>query len=152
MTTIRKQYLEIRDRLLREGHEPVRVIFSSDGYMKALMEGQHSDNNPFESYMGLPFTVRSDMAGDIGLDYQFESSRRGAVTVKLEFNAQTGHVLVDGKPFGEPIHMMQIIGSQLTAAQLCDLIRAWLDSEDATHWGQFERGLDKVVSDHGRFE
>lgn len=42
--------------------------------------------------------------------------------------------------------------AKMTAAQLCDVIRDWLDADDATHWGDFEKELDAVVVRHGRFE
>lgn len=154
MATIHEQFLEIADRLRREGHEPVRVIFSNHGYDKARMEGGDSfdGKTAWTSYMGLPYTIRSDMSGEIGLDYQFEK-RPDAVTVELSFDARSGYMSADGKRLvGEPVQIMQIVGSKLTAAQICDLCRGWLDSDDATHWGAFEKGLDRLIEQHGRFE
>ncbi len=40
----------------------------------------------------------------------------------------------------------------MSAAQLCDIIRGWLDADDPTHWGAFEKALDRAVVQHGRFE
>lgn len=155
MTTIQEQFLEIRDRLMRAGTPPVRVSFSSEGYLQAMKENVTHDLFTgalhCQKYMGLPYSVRSDQRGPIGLHTEFEQ-RRGAVTLKLGFDATSGHVTVDGKPHGEPISVMQVLGEQLSAAQLCDIIRAWLDSDDATHWGEFEKALDRVVVEHGRFE
>ena len=36
-----------------------------------------------------------------------------------------------------------------TAADLKAIIRAWLDADDPTHWGAFERGLNKLVEGGG---
>lgn len=35
-----------------------------------------------------------------------------------------------------------------TAAELKAQIREWLDSDDATHWGDFEKELDDVIGRH----
>jgi len=151
---IHEQFLEIAERLERKGTPAVRVIFSPNGYMKAMREQRDNffpQDVPPTTYMGLPYTIRSDMAGDIGLHTEFEP-RRDAVTVQLGFTAATGHVTVDGKPHGKPINILQIVGSSLTAAQLCDIIQAWLDSDDASHFDDFEKELQAVVERHGRFE
>lgn len=154
--SIHAQFLEIADRLTREGKPPVRVIFSPHGHTKALAEnGEFLGGNskePFKTYMGLPFTIRSDMSGDIGLDYKFEQ-RRDAVTVQLSFDAKSGYMFADGhRLVGEPVQVMQIVGSKLTAPQLCDLIQGFLDADDATHFGPFEKELERIVRKHGRFE
>lgn len=33
-----------------------------------------------------------------------------------------------------------------TAADLCQSIREWLDEDDPSHWGEFERELDRIIS------
>lgn len=157
MTTIHEQFLEIRRRLVRDGTPPVRVVFSPEGHRKALKE--NADNSLFNpatrpggppTYSGLPYKVLPNMRGDIGLHTSFEP-QRGAVVLKLGFDPASGHVMVDGKPHGEPISIMQVVGASLTAAQLCDIIRAWLDA-DCQKWGTFEKELDRVVVEHGCFE
>jgi hypothetical protein len=153
--TIYDQFIEISKRLQGEGHHPVRVIFSSHGHLKARAEngsqlGTLVDTD-FKTYMGLPYTIRSDMAGEIGLDYKFEP-RRDAVTIQLGFNAKTGHVMVDNKPFGEPVHIMQIIGSHLTRTQLCDIIQSYLDRLHHKPLSDFDRALAGLLRRHGRFE
>ena len=60
-------------------------------------------------------------------------------------------------PFGklseeDPKTMIEIVAQSLSAAQICDICRAWLDSDDATHWGKFEKELDRLIVTHGRFE
>jgi hypothetical protein len=65
-------------------------------------------------------------------------SRQNAITVK-----------VDGIMGGAPV--VEIIAANLTAAQLCDIARAWLDA-DCQKWGDFEKELDAVIVKHGRFE
>lgn len=155
--TIRDQFIEIRQRLVRDGKLPVRVVFSPEGHRKALkenLEGQGFNPRTLNSpptYMGLPYKILPNMRGDIGLHTEFEEMR-GAATLKLGFDASNGQVTVDGRPHGEPLSIMQIVGQHLSAAQLCDIIRAWLDSDDATHWGDFEKTLDRAIVEHGRFE
>lgn len=156
MTTIHEQFLEIAAGLERRGTPARRVVFSDHGYRKMLNERRSwevaSDPfNPPRTYMGLPYSVLPGMAGEIGLHPDYEPTR-GAVTIKLGFDATSGRVLVDGKPHGEPVSMMQIVGKSLSAAQVCDICMAWLESDDPTHWGTFEKELFAVIEKHGRFE
>lgn len=44
------------------------------------------------------------------------------------------------------------IQQRCTQAQICDRIRAWLDADDPSNWGPFERALDSAVVRFGRFE
>jgi hypothetical protein len=37
-------------------------------------------------------------------------------------------------------------GAPMTAQNLMDLIRGWLDADNATHWGAFEKALDAALS------
>lgn len=37
----------------------------------------------------------------------------------------------------------------MTADQLNAIIRDWLDSEDPTHWGEFEKRLDRAITRSG---
>jgi hypothetical protein len=34
----------------------------------------------------------------------------------------------------------------LTASEVTAVIRAWLDSDDPTHWGSFEKSLDRAIT------
>ena len=36
----------------------------------------------------------------------------------------------------------------ITAAELKRICRDWLDADDATHWGRFERELDELLERH----
>lgn len=33
-----------------------------------------------------------------------------------------------------------------TADELTRVIRAWLDADDSTHWGDFEKALDSIIN------
>lgn len=33
----------------------------------------------------------------------------------------------------------------MTASELVAIIRNWLDTDDATHWGDFEKALDRAI-------
>lgn len=150
--SIASQFHDIAHKLEKEGKPPVRVIFSHKGYYKALAErGGGHDNLMPDTYMGLPYTVRSDMAGDIGLDYKFET-RKDAVTIQLGYQAHTGHITVDGEPFGEPIQVMQVVGRSLNAPQLCDIIAGWLETNGSKEELGLRNALDIAVRRHGRFE
>lgn len=152
-TSIREQFFEIQGRLYRAGTPPVRVSFSLEGYQRAMKE--NVDNTHFvgsasETYMGLPFSVRSEQIGEIGLHTEFEKLP-GTVTLKLGFDPLSGRTIVDGKPYGEPINVLQIIGAKLSAGELCDIIQAWLES-DCQKWGEFEKRLHALILEHGTFE
>jgi hypothetical protein len=35
----------------------------------------------------------------------------------------------------------------ISASGLCGLIRRWLEQDDATHWGDFEKGLFRLINE-----
>lgn len=67
----------------------------------------------------------------------FARARQNAITVKI-----------DGIMSGAPV--VEILAQNLSAAQLCDIIMAWLGQDP--HWGDFEKELHAVVEKHGTFE
>jgi hypothetical protein len=55
-----------------------------------------------------------------------------------------------GDPAFEPERALTVNGygfvpAPISAAQLSIIIRAWLEQDDATHWGDFEKGLAALV-------
>lgn len=161
-TPIRDEYFRQRSDLAEADKVPRTVIFSHEGWSKALKEESQNTVNithgPSATYCGLHRCIDPSQKADIVVthltqaEYFAPRPRQNAVTVQLSFDAAKGQCLADGEPVGDPITTAQIIGSALTAAQLCDIIRAWLDSDDATYWGKFERALDDVLERYGTFE
>lgn len=149
MTTIHEQYREQRRKLAESYIMPTRITFSPAGYTK--MRAEHDSTSLWntagpsgspDTYDGWPYSVVNDQAKEVKLHNAMTDQprpRQNAITVKI-----------DGIMSGAPV--AEIIAANLKAAQLCDIIRAWLDSDDATHWGDFEKALDKVLEEHGRFE
>lgn len=151
--TIHAQFLQIADGMERRGTPPVRIVFSEEGYMKMMKEADSNGARDVSArlYMGLPYSILPGMKGDIGLHNSYEPTR-GAVTIKLGFDATSGRVLVDGKPHGEPVSMMQIVGKELSAPQICDIIQAWVERNHPNEWGQLEHALFAAIEKHGSFE
>lgn len=134
-------FMEQRRRLMVAYIMPTFTSFSPDGFMQAMKDhadsfGNYGPTMKPTTFMGLPYKVD---------------------------NAQTELLKVQSTCDSPPIsfrvdHLnphqttMQIVGKSLTAAQLCDIARAWLDADDASHWGEFEKGLDELITKHGRFE
>lgn len=161
MTTIHEQYREQRRKLAESYIMPTRITFSPAGYTK--MRAEHDSTSLWntagpsgspDTYDGWPYSVVNEQAEEVKLHNAMTDQPRGrqnAITVQLSFDAANGQCLADGQPVGEPITTAQIIGSALTAAQLCDIIRAWLDA-DCQKWGKFEHALDDVLERYGTFE
>lgn len=149
MTTIHEQYREQRPKLAESYIMPTRITFSPDGYTK--MRAEHDSTSLWNTagpsgapntYDGWPYSVVNDQAEEVKLHNAMTDGprqRQNAITIKI-----------DGIMSGAPV--AEIVAANLTAAQLCDIARAWLDSDDATHWGEFEKGLDELIVKHGRFE
>lgn len=150
MTTLFEEYFRQRSDLVEADKKPIGVVFSHEGWSKALKEESERSmvtQGPSATYGGLHRWIDPELKVDIVVTEKtqvewFEGKRRprqNAITVKI-----------DGIMGGPPV--AEIVAANLTAAQLCDIARAWLDSDDATHWGEFERGLDALIVKHGRFE
>ncbi len=148
MTTIHEQFLEQSARLARSYIAATGVTFSPDGHMKVMRENQENGSFAFDnssSYCGLPYSVDKDQKEDIKVLNAMTHTPNSAVRFAMR------------GPFGKfgserPKTMIEIVANSLDAATLCDIIRKWLDGDDATHWGEFEKELDRVVTEHGRFE
>ena len=155
MTTLFEEYFRQRSDLVEASKPPRTVVFSHAGWTRALKEEHDAgrDHNithgPGATYCGLHRCIddRQD-APEIVVTHLTQAEyfaprkpyqRQEAITVKI-----------DGIMSGPPVAV--IVAQNLKAAQLCDIIRAWLDQDDATHWGDFEKALDRAVTEHGTFE
>ena len=152
------EFFRQRSDLVEASKTPRTVIFSTEGWRKALKEMEDAGagyahnivHGPSPTYCGLhrctddrpnrPDIVVSELTQ---AEYFAPRPRQRAITVQGTFGKFGGQ---------EPKTMVQLVASSLDAATLCDIIREWLDSDDATHWGEFEKALDEVVTKHGRFE
>lgn len=131
--------------MLSSTHDvPTGITFSHDGYMRAMMEDDKGafrlsgvDGKP-TTYLGMVVHISETLQGPFQLDY---GKKHGHVT--MEINAST---LLGG------ISVYEVIGATLTAAELCDIIQGFLDTDDPCAWGPFEKALHDVVTKHGRFE
>jgi hypothetical protein len=147
MTTVHEQALRQFYAIDGKGVTPTQVLFSPDGYIKARREREAQgafghDRTGFTTYMGLPFATMPSLKADVSVQYAIDE---GSAPPPAGVSFRVDHL--------DPRQTtMQIVGQALTAAQLCDVIRSFLDADDATHWGAFERELDRVVTEHGRFE
>jgi phage shock protein A len=62
----------------------------------------------------------------------------------------------DEKPECDKEHWRSYARAALEAAQprtadeLAEIIRNWLDGDDATHWGDFEKALDAALANQGK--
>jgi len=43
--------------------------------------------------------------------------------------------------------ILRLFGGAWTAQDIKTMIRAWLDADDATHWGAFEKRLDEIIGE-----
>lgn len=153
MTTVYEQFLEQRGRLARAYIAPTAIVFSSEGHMKAMRENR--ENGAFvpatspgglPSYSGLPYSIDKEQKEDIKVLNAMTHSP-GNRAIRFAMSGTFGKLSGE-----EPKTMIEVIAQSLDAATLCNIIRAWLDNDDATHWGKFERGLDRLLETHGRFE
>lgn len=147
MGSIFEQYREQRRKLAASYITPTRITFSPAGYTKMMSEHESTSLNntatPAASpstYDGWPYNVVNDQPEEVKLHNAMTDSPRGrqnAITVKI-----------DGIMSGAPV--VEILAQNLSAAQLCDIIMAWLGQDP--HWGDFEKELHAVVEKHGTFE
>ena len=45
-----------------------------------------------------------------------------------------------------PVAQAPLLEGRMDAATLMKICRAWLDNDDATHWGDFEKSLDDLLN------
>lgn len=162
MTTLFEEYFRQRSDLVEADKKPIGVVFSHAGWSKALKEEADAGRNmvtqgPSATYGGLHRWIDPELTAELVVTDKtqvqwFEDRRLSrAAHAGMGYSRQNAiTVKIDGIMSGAPV--VEIIAANLKAAQLCDIIRAWLDSDDATHWGDFEKALDKVVTEHGTFE
>lgn len=154
-----EEYFRQRSDLGEASLTPRTVLFSQAGYYRAMKE-EMPDCNHFNggapkdaprTYCSLPYVIDKNATAELVVTHEAPElvaqrmvasaqarQRQGAVTFKMEgINGET---------------TAEVVGSKLTAPLLCDIIRAWLDADDQTHWGAFEHALDDAVTKHGRFE
>lgn len=152
MSTLFEEYFRQRSDLVEADKKPIGVVFSHDGWSKALKEEADAGRNmvtqgPSATYGGLHRWIDPELKVDIVVTEKtqvewFEDRRRNrprqnAITVKIDG-------IMDGPP------VVEILAQNLTAAQLCDIIMTWLGQDP--HWGDFEKELHAVVEKHGTFE
>lgn len=147
--SIYEQYIEQRGRLAASYIVPTRITFSPTGYANMMREKESmtmmlnlgSAKEQPGTYDGLPLSVVNEQTEEVKIHNAMTDppKRQNAITVKI-----------DGIMGGAPV--VDIIAANLTAAQLCDIIQAWLDSDDHSHFGAFEKGLKEVLTKEGRYE
>lgn len=138
--------MTIRDQvqlMLASTHDtPSGITFSQDGYMRAVMEDDACAMSFKEKgapvYLGMDVTISDTLQGAFQIDYG-----KKAHTVTVDLNAAS---LIGS------ISLYEVIGSTLSAAELCDIIQGFLDNDDPCAWGDFEKALHKTIKEHGRFE
>lgn len=47
----------------------------------------------------------------------------------------------------EAERIVKALNGPTSAAELTEIIRGWLDKDDASHFGEFERGLARLIGD-----
>lgn len=150
------EYFRQRSDILEASQTPRTVIFNHAGYARAMKEAMPSEShfnmNPQgpdgRTYANLPYVVDPRQEAEIVVTHENRWAVENTVrNGKPHQNAIT--VKIDGIMDGPPV--VEIIAANLTAAQLCDIARAWLDA-DCQKWGDFEKELDAVIVKHGRFE
>lgn len=160
---IHEQVIQLRAAALTRREAPVEIMFSQAGYLRAMAE-QTADvvrfDANFAGYMGLPFQVLGD-GDDVSLrcvpggSQEAKDFRAGRRSVDQEHpGRQTphGYHATRAKMLVGDQATLIMMGKAADAAQVCDFIRAFLDADDATHWGEFEKALDRAVVQHGKFE
>lgn len=166
---IHEQVIQLRAAALTRREAPVEVMFSQEGYKRAMAEtsgtdlsrwGMSTGQQHWTSYMGYPFQVLGG-GEDVSLrcvpggSQEAKDFRAGKRSVDQEHpGRQTphGYHATRAKMMVDDQATLELMGKAANAAQVCDFIRAFLDADDATHWGDFEKALDRVVVQHGRFE
>lgn len=131
--------------MLSSTHDvPTSITFSPDGYMRAMMEDDKGafclsgvEGKP-TTYLGMPVHISETLQGPFQLDY---GKQVGHVTMEIN-----GATLLGG------INVFEVIGATLSAAEVCDLIQGFLENDDPSAWGPFEKALHKVITEHGTFE
>lgn len=137
------------------GKTPMSVIFSHEGWHRALKEmAEDNHGGPgSEYYCGLTRAIDGRATEEVVVidatpreyfkrgGYARPTGPRGAglpICVKVE--GLTGPLTAE------------VLGKNLTAAQLCNIIQGFLDAGDFTHFGAFEHSLEALLKLHGTFE
>lgn len=132
--------------LVDTGREPRQVIFSREGYMRAMAETDKDslarwDKSPeassWERYNGLPFRVDARLAADIVVTDELPKPDPGS---PVSFRVDT---------YDPRQTWMCIAGRALSRPQLCDVIDAWVRANPPSN---FSSALQCAIADHGRFE
>jgi len=154
-TPIFDSFWRQRGELRIKEQEARTVLFSYDGWNKAMMEdltSRDSVRHAPPTYCGLPRFVDPKQTDDIVVTHEYPAEvqqrlgteprqRQRAITIQGTMGKLGGE---------EPKTMVQLVASSLDAATLCDIIMEWLGADP--HWGDFEKELHAVVEKHGRFE
>jgi hypothetical protein len=153
------EYFRQRSDVLEASQTPRTITFNHAGYSRAMKEEQadtcHFNMNPGtgpRTYGGLPYVIDPRQEAKIVVTHEppHEVDQRVRDSQRRPYQRQNAiTVKIDGIMSGAPV--VEIIAANLTAAQLCDIARAWLDA-DCQKWGDFEKELDAVIVKHGRFE
>jgi len=149
-TPIFDEFFRQRSDVVEASQTPRTVTFSYEGWNKAQLETLAGDNIKYTppTYCGLPHMVDPNQTAPIVVTHEYPHEVQARL--KQPFRRQNAiTVKIDGIMSGAPV--VEILAANLTAAQLCDIARAWLDA-DCQKWGKFETDLDKVITEHGRFD
>lgn len=154
MTNLFEEYLQQRSDLLEADKKPIGVVFSHEGWSKALKEEADSGRNmltqgPSATYGGLHRWIDPEQAANIVVTDKtqvqwFEgrrNNRRGNMSVKLSVDMADARKTI-----------AEIIGSKLSKPQLCDLIISFVESHHPSEADPFTIELRAVVERHGSFE
>lgn len=141
----------LQDHKRKHGQDATRIIFSEEGFLEAKREGDGSlaggnADGTITTYMGIPYSVHAGQLAPIRVQ-STQSYPPNSTAIRFAMHGTFGKL-----GHAEPKTMIELVAQSLDAATLCDIIRKWLDGDDATHWGEFEKALDRAVTEHGRFE
>lgn len=139
--------------LEQDGLDPVTVVFSPVGWRRAAKEVLADGIEPSAdaTFMGLKRMIHARAKAEVVVTHlEPLAYAEKAREERLYPGRQTAITLKTSGPLqGTTI---EIIAANLQASKLQDICRAWLDGDDASHWGEFEKGLDELITKHGRFE
>lgn len=152
-TPIFDEFWKQRGKFHGSEQEARTVIFSYEGWNKAQREQLTADKciryTP-PTYCGLPHLIDPTQAADIVVTHEYVAEVQARVLPAGRHAPRQNALKLSVDMSDASKTQVQIVGEALTAAQLCDIIMAWLGADP--HWGDFEKELHAVVERHGSFE
>lgn len=154
MTNIRDMFQKQSKHLTDNNIEPCKVLFSERGFLIISSRFDGEAANLFDiyakTYFGLPYEVdpgQLELVKVVGADWKARTHfRGGASSGGISITVDSIKDLQSGKG------LIVLAGERLSKAQMCDLIRAYLESVPDDERGTFEAYIDRAVRIDGRFE